>query len=214
MIRHGYDRGCRCDNCRAAKARYANVRRLAILRGQPFTVDGTGTRRRLQALHRVGWSSQEIGDRLGVTRIAVNNLMRREGPVRRSTAERIAALYDQVWDQVPPVRTGKAAGVRPRDMARAAALGWALPMQWDDETIDDPAATPWTDAAPRGAHVPGHGVVNADSLTDCAEWGLTVQEAAHRLGVTKDAIEVGITRHAPELRERFARNLAAKGVAA
>lgn len=213
MIRHGYDRGCWCDNCRAAKARYANVRRLAILRGQPFTVDGTGTRRRLQALHRVGWSSQEIGDRLGVTRIAVNNLMRREGPVRRSTAERIAALYDQMWDQVPPVRTGKAAGVRPRDMARAAALGWALPMQWDDETIDDPDETPWTDD-PRGAHVPGHGVVNRDSLTDCAEWGMTVREAAHRLGVSREAIEVGVTRHAPELRARFARNLAAKGVAA
>ena len=167
-------------------------------------VDAAGTRRRIQALARAGWSMRHVAGRLGVTISTVSAYAR---PGRKRVEARVARAVRDVYDDL-----ASTPGDCTRSQKWAQRRGWPPPLAWDD--IDDPAATPWTDAGPRGAHVSGNGVVNRDSLTDCAEWGMTVQEAAHRLGVTKDAIEVGITRHAPELRARFARNLAAKGAAA
>lgn len=206
-MRHGtlaeYVAGCRCDDCRWANARYHKGLVLDMSRGIRRLIDATGTRRRIHALQALGWTLQDIADAAGVSNGKHVHRMTTEPQVRRDSAAKIAAAYDALGHKRGP-------SIRTRN--RAARNGWPLPIMWDD--IDDPAATPWTDTAPRGAHVPGHGVVNRDSLTDCAEWGLTVSEAADRLGVSRDAIEHGIARHAPELRARFARNLAAKGAAA
>ena len=170
-------------------------------------VDSLGTRRRLRALAALGWTGPMIARELGVTSRAVTFATRIERPTTADMRARVAALYDRVGSQRPTYPDNYVAAQAEAIRRRALARGWAPPAAWDD--IDDPDETPWTDDSPRGAHVPGHGVVNADSLTDCAGWGLTVSEAADRLGVSRDAIEVGITRHAPELRETFARNLAA-----
>ena len=166
-------------------------------------VPAAGTIRRIRALMALGWRHDDLAAHSGIQTHIVVSAPRRY--VEARTHRAILATYDALWSTPGPSQ---------RTRNRAAREGWPSPLAWDDETIDDPAATPWTDSAPRGAHVPGNGVVNRDSLTDCAEWGLTVSEAADRLGVSRDAIEHGITRHAPELRARFARNLAAKGVAA
>ena len=169
-------------------------------------VDAAGTRRRIQALARAGWSMRHVAGRLGVTISTVSAYAR---PGRKRVEARVARAVRDVYDDLASTPGGCT-----RSQKWAQRRGWPPPLAWDDETIDDPAATPWTDSGPRGAHVPGNGVVNRDSLTDCAEWGLTVREAADRLGVSREAIEVGVTRHAPELRERFARNAIAKGLAA
>ena len=164
-------------------------------------VDVSGTRRRIQALARTGWSMRHLAELLGVT---VSTVSAYTKPNRKRVLVRVARAVRDVYDEL---------AMTPGDCTRAARWaerrGWPPPLAWDDATIDDPTAQPWVDDSPRGAHVPGHGVVNRDSLTDCASWGLTISEAADRLGVSRDAIEVGITRHAPELRETFARNLAA-----
>ncbi len=202
-----YVAGCRCDDCTRASRLWLKAARLDALRGHPRTVDSTGTVRRVNALRRLGWTLGEIAAASGTSRRSLRDSLSRP-KVRATTAERVRAAYDELWDATPPP-LGRGNATRAYTRGHAARNGWALPMQWDDATIDDPTAQPWVDDSPRGAHVPGHGVVNADSLTDCASWGLTISEAADRLGVSRDAIEVGITRHAPELREMFARNLVA-----
>lgn len=164
-----------------------------------------GATRRLQALAAAGWSGPDIREVSGLPLATISGYQAgRRSIVTAPTWRRVMAAWDALAGSM---------GRSVRTIKRAAAAGWSPPMAWD-ENIDDPAATPWTDSGPRGAHVSGYGVVNRDSLTDCAEWGMTVREAADRLGVSREAIEVGVTRHAPELRARFARNLAAKGVAA
>jgi len=95
-------------------------------------VDATGTRRRIEALQRIGWSGAEIGRRTGVTTQAINGL-KRAPKVTAGKARQIAALYDELC-----MRDGG------DKKARTWAIrgGYAPPLAWDEGAIDDPAATP------------------------------------------------------------------------
>ena len=91
------------------------------------------------------------------------------------------------------------------------------PLAWDDHAIDDPDATPFANE-PTSITTRGHGIANHDSLTDCAtSWGMTIQQAADRLGITKSTVEQAITRlerHGYDdgtLRAAFHRNAVAQG---
>jgi hypothetical protein len=106
-------------------------------------IDGTGTRRRLQALVAAGWTQAELSRRMGMnranfSRIFVGNL------IEVGTAKAVSALYDQLW-HVDPVTAGV-----PEHRAAAARLiavsnRWAPVGAWDDDHIDDPDAWPdWT----------------------------------------------------------------------
>ncbi len=99
-------------------------------------VDPTGTVRRLQALIAGGYTLTWLGEQLG---IAVSNMGHVMGgrPVRASTARRVAALYE---------RTSHLPGPSVRSRKRAQGRGWAPPLAWDEDTIDDPAACPATGA--------------------------------------------------------------------
>lgn len=106
-------------------------------------VDATGTRRRLQALIAQGWGMRRLGAELGYTgrsaSVRVNQWMHHEG-VQKRTADRVAALYERLWDTPPPNTT--------RDEKRAISLsknkatknGWPPPMAWDD--IDNDTRPP------------------------------------------------------------------------
>lgn len=96
-----------------------------------------GTIRRLQALCALGWTQGEIATRLGVTRSRVSHLMRHSNKgVKPETAQAVTAVYDSLS---MTVRVGREAG---RMRRYAAAKGWAPPLAWDDETIDNAAARP------------------------------------------------------------------------
>ena len=96
-------------------------------------IDGTGAARRLQALVAIGWTQTEIAARLGIHPGNLTPIIHGRSRIRVGTAAKVAALYDQLWDQ-------------PQDDTRArkyaARLGWVPPLAWDDDTIDDPAVTP------------------------------------------------------------------------
>jgi hypothetical protein len=98
-------------------------------------IDATGARRRLQALAAIGWDSRTLAARLRQKHPTTVQHVRsgRQPRLRRSTAAKIAALFDELWDQPGP-----------SDRARldAAQRRWAPPMAWDDESIDDPAVRP------------------------------------------------------------------------
>lgn len=172
-------------------------------------VDGTGTKRRIQALHTLGWGVSAIARQTGLDpqRLAGALHGRR---VRAETHRAVADAYERLWDTPAPRGTKSERVSAGKAKARATKFGWAAPMAWDEGAIDDPEAMPFGDDlnSARGRRA---GAVNADALTDCAiGWGLTMSQAADRLGVTKSAIEKGVTSHAPNLRGDFARNLVAQ----
>lgn len=140
-------------------------------------VDPTGTRRRLQALVTRGWTLTSLATRLGMNTSNFGRVIHPTGgDVSHHTATRVRDLYDTPWDATPPAGTST-------DRARryAERRNWAPPLAWDDDTIDDPAATP-----DRGAPVrPGRGQP-VEHLIEDVQWladeGLTLQGVADRLG--------------------------------
>lgn len=111
--------------------------------GARMRIDGTGTRRRLQALVAAGWSQSELARRLGTdpanfTKTITSDL------VAAGTARAVIALYDQLW-RADPVEHG--VPQRWADTARrlAVAKQWAPIGAWDDDQLDNPDAFPdWT----------------------------------------------------------------------
>ena len=103
---------------------------------------GVGTRRRLQALMAIGWSQTKLAAEIGMEVRNFNHLVHGKRDTTAGTAIAVREVYDRLWNATPrtDARSHKAAHTR---AARyAAAQGWAPPLAWDDETIDDPAAAP------------------------------------------------------------------------
>ncbi|MEU2180264.1 hypothetical protein [Streptomyces thermolilacinus] len=144
-------------------------------------VDGTGTRRRLQALVAVGWPQSELARRLDLHKNTVNDQVNETVPTAYArTVLAVRDLYEQLWDVVPETD-----GVETRWAAEARQLaqgrGWVPPAAWDDDYIDSPAAVPDT----------GEATSRYAALVEDAEWlmgtqGYTHPQAAQRLGVTSD----------------------------
>ncbi len=95
-------------------------------------IDSTGTVRRLQALVAVGYPATGLGEHIGVSATNMAHTMRATRvTVRR--ARQVAVLYEQL-SHLP--------GESKRARMRARRQGWAPPLAWDEDTIDDPAASP------------------------------------------------------------------------
>lgn len=104
-------------------------------------VDATGARRRLQALVAIGWSQSKLATRLGVRPTNFSTTMR-STKLRADTVRAVHALYEELWNTPPVADTHREKIAFSRSVRHAAEQGWAPPMAWDDETIDDPAARP------------------------------------------------------------------------
>ena len=107
--------------------------RNVSIAGDSGYVDGTGTRRRLQALAFMGHADQTLARELGISTARVRKLLHGAGRIRPTTASRVARLYDQLW-QLPGTS-------RPAALT-AQARGWVSPLAWEDDEIDDPTARP------------------------------------------------------------------------
>lgn len=167
---------------KAASARRCRARRL---RGLPSPmVDATGTRRRIQGLLALGWSLQQLGDRVGVTGACVCHWTVRPR-VTQVTAVRVRRLYDDLSMTVP------AGWMAERARRQAKRKGWPVPLTWDDDSIDDPTAT--SDAGSTSSGVVDESAVLRRMAGDRVR--LTKAEAAevvHRMltaGVTWGEIE-------------------------
>jgi len=126
-----YSRGCRCADAREAWRLYSKRRREG--RQPPFLRDATGTRRRLQALVAIGWPTAALAARLGIPPTEVSRLCHHAHRVHPHTATRVIRLYTQL--SMHPGPSGRA-------RRRGEVTGWAPPLAWEDNTLDDPAATP------------------------------------------------------------------------
>jgi transcriptional regulator with XRE-family HTH domain len=105
-------------------------------------IDGTGTRRRLQALVVAGWPQARLAERLGMNPANFGPLILGQRDPTVATARRMAALYDELWNTAPAPANRWELGASNRARRHALARGWAPALAWDEDTIDDPAALP------------------------------------------------------------------------
>lgn len=106
------------------------------------TVPAVGARRRLQALAFMGWTNEQIEQRMAAG-VTMTSFIFRHERITQALHQRVKDVYDALWDQTPPDTYGNR-----RAAARARARGWAPPLAWDDDDIDNPAARPanWKEA--------------------------------------------------------------------
>jgi predicted transcriptional regulator len=174
--------------------------------------DSTGSRRRLQALVATGWSQARLARELGLTAANFGAMMRCDH-VTAGTARAVSDLYDQLWDQPPPEHDQRTRIAASRARRYAAERGWAPPLAWDDDLIDNPAAGPaegWQRPARRRS---------ADLAEEAQELfgreGYTREHAAARLGVAPSTLDMALRRaRSASQREHDAQHARLTGTAA
>lgn len=163
------------------------------------TVDGTGTRRRIQALAVLGWSIPVQAQMIGLSRQSVQRIASGYR-VFASTARSVAELYEKLWDQAPPeMSTGEKISAA-RSRTEAARRGWVAPMDWDN--IDDPSEVPAvvpTDAhdvdeiavelALAGERVPLNRAEVAEVIRIGTERGMSANQLAEVTGRDKRTVQ-------------------------
>lgn len=139
-----YRCGCRCPDAVADSRRRRKLRAYGL--GDPGLVPGIGTARRIRALSAIGWSTEALAHRYGISPGRVRSLRnpgsdhRRGDHVLHTTAERWKQIYDEL-----SMMPGPSAGAR----ITARRFGFAPPLLWEGRDIDDPKARPLTDRGRR-----------------------------------------------------------------
>jgi hypothetical protein len=147
--------------------------------------DATGTRRRLQALSANGWPSRRIAAEAGLDHATVLDIQSgQKATVRRATASAIADAYDRLW---------ATDGGSTKTRRWAARQGFAVPLAWDDDTLDDPAATPHVEQRQDTVSRRREHVIE-DFLDTRDHHDGDLRLAAERLGMTWAALTQALVR--------------------
>lgn len=154
-------------------------------------VDGTGTRRRIQALVAAGWPMRRLAEHLDINPTYVGDLVRRtesDRPVRSATAAKVAEAYEQLRHKRPARHGIKAHQIR-RMRKLAAERKWPTPKYWAErmDVIDDPHFEPMYGQT--------RGELLAADGRELLSYGVPVEQAAERLGVTKAHLYQELLRH-------------------
>ena len=175
--------GCRCDECRRANTMWMKAYKLRKLQGIPAPqdrVDATGAHRRLGALHVLGWSTPAVAAHAQISVETLRDIFHRSR-IALVTHEAIARAYDELWDRVPPETTHEQKISASLARGFAARNGWAPPLAWDDDKIDDPASRP---CGVRVREVPWQ----VEDFEELLRQGETHEAACRRLGATWKAV--------------------------
>lgn len=97
-------------------------------------VDGTITRRKLEALQAIGYPLSHLGARMGRCQQSMSKTMHRGTAIHMATVKAVNRLYDELHDTHPKGYTAN------RARLRAQRLGYAAPACWDD--IQNPKEEP------------------------------------------------------------------------
>lgn len=155
---------------------------LDAIRGRANTagfVPRIGAQRRVQALLAAGWRHEDLNRFLPASTRTELILSQRGGWITRATHDAVCAAYDQLAMRPGPSE---------RTRRRAAARAYAPALAWDEDTIDDPAASP-----DRGAAVPRQVALTEDALELLAQ-GHARGQVAERLGITRSYLEQILSR--------------------
>ncbi|MFJ2697477.1 hypothetical protein ACIO5Z_14785 [Streptomyces rochei] len=180
---------------RKHRATPETVRKILAVTAEQAAVgyrDGTGTRRRIQALVAAGWPMRRLAEHLGLNPSYVGDLVRRtEGKhlIFSATADKVAEAYERLRNERPNRHGIDARQVR-RMKKLAADRKWPNTDYWTDrmDVIDDPDFQPL------------YGVTKREIVAQDAHW-LIVQgrldraSAAARLGVSKAYIDHAFRDH-------------------
>lgn len=134
--------GSRTPSRRIRKVTAERILAVELDLADGAVIDGTGARRRLQALVAIGYSQRQLADELGVLQTTLGDLIHGGRETVISTDRAVRALYDRL-SMTPAVGEDHRSKISVRrTLAYAHKRGWIPPLAWDDDTIDDPAATP------------------------------------------------------------------------
>lgn len=159
----------------------SSVRHQGVADHRP--VAAVGTRRRLQALVAFGYPRCYLADRIGMLPSNFGRLLSdTNSQVLAITARKVVALFDEL---------SATPGPSSRARKDAARRGWAVPMAWDDDTIDDPLATP-----DRGLEVM---ITFTEWYLELRELGYSDSEIAARAGIALESLLRRIDRHNVQL---------------
>lgn len=176
---------------RATAARVSQMRPQDVYLAQSTGhVPRIGAVRRVQALLAMGWPHHAL-DAAGITNSA---------QITGATGDLITV---QRWRQVRDVydRLSMTLGPSPETRGWAAKLGYPPPLAWDEESIDDPTATPQTSAhvavTPAGDEVVDVVAVARAAATAGAADSLTATErhAVVRVMASRGASDAQIAEH-------------------
>ena len=149
-------------------------------------VSAVGAMRRLQALAAIGWTMTRLSRETGVAAGSLYTVLRTgrcSAPIWRA----ISDAYDAFWNRPPlPQGRGTARHITTA-IERARAAGWAPPLAWDDDTIDDPKACP-SGVRRRDGHW------TVEDFEELLRQGETHEMACRRLRITWKAFERRIYR--------------------
>lgn len=181
------------------RVRVESARRLLSVRPGLVTladgarVDATGPVRRLQALVALGWALTTLSEFAGWDPPHAQRMLT-QGTCTARRAREIQALYDRLWATLPPQETAVQRMVAERSRRLARSRGWAPPLAWDDDTIDDPAATPELGSAPQSA-------VDLADDEYLRSAGVPDEQIAARMGVALESLLQARRRARARLRE-------------
>lgn len=139
-------------------------------------VPAIGARRRIQALHAIGWKGTDI-------------------MARSSTASR-AAKPDRLFVTAHTWRTIRDAydrlsmnpGTSTQTLNRARRAGWPPPLCWDDDDIDDPRAEPTGRRRPKDDRTGPHAEL-LEQVQELTARGLSANSIAVLLDVSQRTIQ-------------------------
>jgi hypothetical protein len=155
-------------------------------------VKATGARRRLQALHALGYSFERIARECKSAKQLMATIARNDREwLTADMDRRIREVYDQLSMKLPDAATPHLQVGITKSRNRAQQLGWAPPLAWND--IDNP------DEQPTGIHDPNriqpHTAHRREHLLDLDDCAASLSEACRRLNITPDALEKWCERH-------------------
>lgn len=154
-------------------------------------VDGTGFYRRMEALSAIGWPVRSYADRLGVRPDTIRTRRWQTRVIPAYWHRRMVPLYDELSMRPGPNKSS---------IVSAKRYNWAPPLAWDDETIDDPLASP---AAGLGdltraraeRERSGASPLTAEALSDAIECGWTVQKIGRVYGRQVETVRAALSKH-------------------
>jgi len=185
--------GSRIPSVRITKSAHARILAIRLDLADGAKISSIGTTRRIQALVAVGWSQSKIAARLAIGRANFTALAQGRTGVTTARAKAVADLYDQLWNTAPPRAEWRDKIAYTRSIRYAALAGWVVPMAWDEDTLDNPEATPdLGQVSLLNGRPMKFELEDIDFILDNDP--LTIDQLADRLHVTRDTIEHRLAR--------------------